>query len=150
MSQPTSAQIADAIAEALRGIRRANGYYTDVGASVLRGRADVLMARDLPLPCVLLITESVGVGTIRPGLVQRIVTLAVIGVVAADDGYEQLMAAVDADIVAALARFATQPATPPTLHVAFGEEAGAIEHPEQGRALAAVTHRIAVKYAQSV
>lgn len=130
---------------ALEKITIANGYHTDAGASVTRGRTEVLTFDDLTLPAISVSTLASLGNVAKPSTVRKERSIQVVGLVDASSAdYEPQLDDLDEDINRALAPLITIDALPGTLQVAFA--GGEYIHPESGSNHAAISFTFTISY----
>lgn len=130
---------------ALQQITIANGYHTDAGTNVTRGRPDALAIEELVLPAISLSTQSSRGNVAKPSTVRKDRTIQVVGLVdASATDYEPQLDELDEDINRALAPLITIDALPGTLQVAFA--GGDYTHPEGGSNTAAISFTFTISY----
>ncbi|MFP3979168.1 hypothetical protein [Marinobacter sp. KMM 10035] len=138
-------ELVDQIRTALEKVTAANGYHTDAGLRVTRGRPENLQVEKAQLPVITVSTSSSTPGAAKPSTVIKSREVLVTGLVDADErDYEPELDQLDEDITMALAQMLGIDALPNTTNVSIS--GGDYIHPESGSNTAGVTHTITISY----
>ena len=138
-------ELVDLAIQALEKITPDNGYQTDSGTRVVRGRAENLKLAAGDLPMISVSTTASTNNTAKPRAVRKLREIEVVGMVdASAQDYEPGMDQLDEDIALALAPLVGIDAMPGTMSVELG--GGDYQHPEGGSNIAGVVHTITVSY----
>jgi hypothetical protein len=133
------------IITALETITVANGYHSDAGLQVTRGRPENLKLDDMTLPAISVSTVSSQGTVAKPSTVRKERAVLIVGLVDADSNdYEPSLDDLDEDINRALAPLTAMDALPGTLQVTFS--GGEYTHPEGGSNTAAVSFTFTISY----
>jgi len=140
-----STALVDRIIDELEKITTANGFQTDAGAKVTRGRPEALKIEQGDLPLISVSTSSSAPGSAKPRAVIKTREVLITGMVDANDrDYEPDLDELDEDITRALASLLAIDALPNTTNVSIS--GGDYVHPEPGSSTAGVTHTITISY----
>lgn len=138
-------ELVDSIKEQLELITTANGFHTNAGNRVSRGRPENLEVKTDQLPLITLSTTSSAPGSAKPKTVIKTREVLVTGMVDANErDYEPELDELDEDITLALAQLLGIDALPNTTNVSIS--GGEYVHPEGGSNTAGVTHTITISY----
>jgi len=146
MSAAGTVYVNDVIA-VLSQITQANGYRTNAGLSVQRGRPEQLSADQLPtLPAILVSTDASEIIEAKPGAVQKERRLGIVTVVDASAAdYEPLIDDLDDDVTRALLAL-VKPAGLSNGALAVTLSGGDYQHPEPGSNFAYVRFSITQRH----
>lgn len=138
-------ELVDRIIAALGVIAPGNGYYTDAGLRVGRGRPETLSIKQADLPLITVSTSASAPGPAKPRTVIKTREVMVTGMVDAKaQDYEPELDQLDEDIAMALAQLLGIDSLPNTTDVSLS--GGDYIHPESGSNTAGVTHTITISY----
>jgi len=138
--------IVDRVIRALQKVTPDNGFHTDAGTRVVRGRPENLKleAGDLPMISVSTVTSSNE--SAKRTAVRKAREIEIVGMVDASGAdYEPAIDELDEDIALALAPLMSIDEMPDATEIALG--GGDYRHPEGGSKIAGVIHMITVSYA---
>lgn len=139
-------ELVDRTIQELERISSVNGFHTDAGSRVTRGRPEALSVEKAGLPLISVSTSSSTPGSAKPGAVIKVREVLVTGIVDANDrDYEPDLDELDEDITMALAALLDMDALPSTTVTTIA--GGDYIHPEGGSNTAGVTHTITISYA---
>lgn len=138
-------ELTDRVMQALSEITAANGYETDAGQRVKRGRAESLQLKSSDLPMISVSTESNSSEAVKPRTIRKLRTIEILGMVdAGQSDYEPGLDKLDEDISIALSKLTGIDEMPSTLSVEIS--GGEYRHPESGSNIAGVTHLVTIGY----
>lgn len=137
--------LVDRVIQALETITGANGFNTDAGDRVVRGRAESLKIEAGGLPMISVSTTANTNDATKPRAVRKLREIEIVGLVdASAKDYEPVMDLLDEDISLALAPLVSIDAMPGTMSVELA--GGDYQHPDGGSKIAGVVHTITVSY----
>jgi hypothetical protein len=138
-------ELTDRVIQALTAITPANGFKTDAGLRVKRGRAERLQLKATDLPMISVSTDTSANEAVKPRTVKKLRTIEIIGMVdAGERDYEPDLDQLDEDIVRALSALTDIDELPGTLSIEIS--GGEYRHPESGSIIAGVTHLVTIGY----
>ncbi|UDL03974.1 hypothetical protein [Marinobacter sp. CA1] len=139
-------ELVDRIIQELERISPANGFHTDAGSRVTRGRPESLELQQAGLPLISVSTSASDPVTAKPRAVIKAREVLVTGLVDANErDYEPDLDELDEDITMALLALMGMYALPSTTEITI--TGGDYIHPEGGSNTAGITHTITISYA---
>jgi len=139
----TGTAYVNAVIDALRLITRANGYNTNAGTTVKRGRPEQLIADQIvEFPALLVSTEASEILEAKPGAAKKERRVSIDAVVNATvDDYEPMLDEIDEDVTRALLTL-VKPAGISGSAIAVSISGGDYQHPDAGGSFAIVRFMI--------
>lgn len=137
--------VVDQIIQVLEQIAISNGFHTDAGQRVKRGRPESLTINKQDLPAISVSTRESQIVAVKPRALIKTRAVEVVGIVdAAERDYEPLLDAVDEDIALALAGLTALDSLPGATDITIS--GGEFLHPESGSNTAGVSHTVSISY----
>lgn len=138
-------ELTDRVIQALSEIALTNGYQTDAGQRVKRGRAESLQIKSSDLPMISVSTEASSPEAVKPRTVKKLRVIEITGMVdAAQHDYEPDLDKLDEDISIALSKLTGIDELPGTLSLEIS--GGEYRHPDSGSNIAGVMHTVTIGY----
>lgn len=136
----------DAVISALEAILPENGFGTDTGLRVRRGRPEAMQIHAAELPMITVSTNSSGSSSIKPRTNKKDRDIEVIGIVWGEGmDYEPQLDNLDEDITRALSVLTDMDALPDAMDIQIN--GGDYTHPEGGSNTASTTYSVTISYA---
>lgn len=140
-----STELVNKVIQSLERIQRANGYTTDAGLAVVRGRPERLELHQDDLPLIAVSSPANTNEAVKPRQVRKEREITITGMIHAEDAdYEPQLDDLDEDITLALAALTGLEAVPDAISVEIA--GGTYGHPAAGSNIAEVTHTVTVRY----